>query len=174
MKQLTYLDKINILAVHAKKNINLCAAAYQIIEKASKEEQPVLMEAFIRGYKRSRLSGIIDIPIVFENATRMAYQKKYQAIIDDFIDSLFIRWLDKENFYIELTNYIMTDSQLMDDGARAFAIFYCCIDRHFPYSYCNLTLGGEDLEDSLTLWDRMNDDISRKEASLFAVKRNRR
>ena len=35
----------------------------------------------------------------------------------------------------------MTDKNLLDDGARAFAIFDCCIDKRLPYACVDLTSG---------------------------------
>ena len=35
----------------------------------------------------------------------------------------------------------MMDKNLLDDGARAFAIFDCCIDKRLPYACVDLTSG---------------------------------
>lgn len=57
MAQQTNLEKLHFLLSHAKPDINLCVAGYQIISKVGEEEQPELMEAFIRGYRNTKTDG---------------------------------------------------------------------------------------------------------------------
>ncbi len=141
MAQQTNLEKINFLVSHAKANLNLCVAAYQIIEKTSIEDRPALMETFIRGFKNTRTDESIEIPEVFNEETEHAYTRRYQRIVDGHLEEFLNAGFSKEDFYAELTNYIMTDKNLLDDGARAFAIFDCCIDKRLPYACVDLTSG---------------------------------
>lgn len=141
MAQQTNLEKINFLVSHAKANLNLCVVAYQIIEKTSIEDRPALMETFIRGFKNTRTDESIEIPEVFNEETEHAYTRRYQRIVDGHLEEFLNAGFSKEDFYAELTNYIMTDKNLLDDGARAFAIFDCCIDKRLPYACVDLTSG---------------------------------
>lgn len=141
MAQQTNLEKINFLVSHARANLNLCVAAYQIIEKTSIEDRPTLMETFIRGFKNTRTDESIEIPEVFNEETEHAYTRRYQRIVDGHLEEFLNAGFSKEDFYAELTNYIMTDKNLLDDGARAFAIFDCCIDKRLPYACVDLTSG---------------------------------
>ena len=141
MAQQTNLEKLHFLVSHAKADINLCVAGYQIISKAGEEEQPELMEAFIRGYKNTRTDGSLDIPVVFSDENEQAYMRRYQRIVDGHLEEMLNAGYSKEEFYEELTKYILTDKNLLDDGARAFAIFDCCIDKRLPYAHVDLTSG---------------------------------
>jgi len=141
MAQQTNFEKINFLVSHARANLNLCVAAYQIIEKTSIEDRPTLMETFIRGFKNTRTDESIEIPEVFNEETEHAYTRRYQRIVDGHLEEFLNAGFSKEDFYAELTNYIMTDKNLLDDGARAFAIFDCCIDKRLPYACVDLTSG---------------------------------
>ena len=141
MAQQTDFEKINFLVSHARANLNLCVAAYQIIEKTSIEDRPTLMETFIRGFKNTRTDESIEIPEVFNEETEHAYTRRYQRIVDGHLEEFLNAGFSKEDFYAELTNYIMTDKNLLDDGARAFAIFDCCIDKRLPYACVDLTSG---------------------------------
>ena len=141
MAQQTNFEKINFLVSHARANLNLCEAAYQIIEKTSIEDRPTLMETFIRGFKNTRTDESIEIPEVFNEETEHAYTRRYQRIVDGHLEEFLNAGFSKEDFYAELTNYIMTDKNLLDDGARAFAIFDCCIDKRLPYACVDLTSG---------------------------------
>lgn len=162
MAQQTNLDKINFLVAHAKANINLCVAAYQIIERTSIEERPVLMEAFIRGYKNTKTDENLEIPEVFDDETEKAYLRRYQRIVDGHLEELLNAGLSKSEFYAELTNYIMSDKNLLDDGARAFAIFDCCIDKRLPYAYVDLSNGVKmGNEDYATYIERLDEEIER-------------
>lgn len=162
MVQQTNLEKINFLVSHAKANLNLCVAAYRIIEKTSIEERPILMETFIRGYKNTRTDESLEIPEIFNKETEHTYFRRYQRIVDGHLEEFLNAGYSKEEFYAELTNYIMTDRNLLDDGARAFAIFDCCIDKRLPYACVDLTSGVKmENEEYAAYVDRLGDDIDR-------------
>lgn len=141
MVQQSNLGKINFLVSHAKADINLCRAAYQLLSKADREERPVLLEKFIRGYRSTKTDATLDIPAIFNDEMEHAYMRRYQRIVDGHLEELLNAGFSVEKFYIELADYIMSDKHLLDDGARAFAIFDCCIDRRFPYACVDLTSG---------------------------------
>lgn len=162
MVQQTNLEKINFLVSHAKANLNLCVAVYRIIEKTSIEERPILMETFIRGYKNTRTDESLEIPEIFNKETEHTYFRRYQRIVDGHLEEFLNAGYSKEEFYAELTNYIMTDRNLLDDGARAFAIFDCCIDKRLPYACVDLTSGVKmENEEYAAFVDRLGDDIDR-------------
>lgn len=162
MTQQTNLDKIKFIVAHAKANLNLCVAAYQIIEKTNIEYRPVLMEAFIKGFKNTRTDESIEIPVVFDAEKEQAYIRRYQRIVDGHLEEFLNAGYDKEEFYIELTNYIMTDKNLLDDGARAFAIFDCCIDKRLPYACVDLTSGLQmENEEFAKYIEQLGDEIDR-------------
>lgn len=141
MVQQANLEKLNFLVSHAKADINLCVAAYQIIAKANIEERPTLLERFIRGYKSTRTDESLDIPIIFNEEMEHSYMRRYQRIVDGHLEELLNAGYSVNDFYLELTDYIMSDKHLLDDGARAFAIYDCCIDRRLPYACVDLTSG---------------------------------
>lgn len=162
MAQQANLEKINFLVSHAKANLNLCVAAYQIIEKTSIENRPMLMEVFIRGFKNTRTDESIEIPEVFNEETAHAYTRRYQRIVDGHLEEFLNAGFSKDEFYTELTNYIMTDRNLLDDGARAFAIFDCCIDKRLPYACVDLTSGLQmKNEEYAECVEQLTDDIDR-------------
>ncbi len=162
MVQQTNLEKILFLVSHAKADLNLCVAAYQIIEKTCKEDRPVLMETFIRGFRNTRTDDSLEIPEVFTEDIENAYVRRYQRIVDGHLEEFLNARLSKTDFYAELTNYIMTDRNLLDDGARAFAIYDCCIDKRLPYACVDLTTGlkmeNEEYTDCI---EQLTDDIDR-------------
>lgn len=141
MLQQSNIKKINFLVSHAKADINLCAAAYQLLSKTDREERPLLLEEFIRGYRNTKTDETLDIPSIFNDEMEHAYMRRYQRIVDGHLEELLNAGLSVEEFYSELSEYIMDDKHLLDDGARAFAIFDCCIDRRFPYACVDLTSG---------------------------------
>lgn len=162
MSQQTNLEKINFLVAHAKASINLCVVAFQIIEKASVEEQPILLEAFIRGFRYTLSDESLEIPTVFSDEMKMAYLRRYQRIVDGHLEEFLNAGYGKEEFYMELIRYIINDKNLLDDGARAFAIFDCCIDRRLPYADVDLTSGIRmENEEYATYIEQLKDSIER-------------
>ena len=164
MAQQTNLEKIKFLIAHAKQDINLCAVAYRIIEKASAEEQPILLEAFIRGYRYTRTDRSLkeEIPVVFSDEIKTAYLRRYQRIVDGHLEEFLNAGYGKEEFYTELVHYIIHDKNLLDDGARAFAIFDCCIDKRLPYADVDLTSGVKMEKDEYSMYvEQLEDNIER-------------
>ena len=162
MAQKTNLEKIKYLVSHAKANINLCVAAYQILQNAEEKERPILMEAFIRGYKNTQTDESFEIPSVIDDTTERAYMRRYQRIVDGHLEEFLNAGYSKEGFYSALTEYIMTDKNLLDDGARAIAIFDCCIDKRLPYACVDLTVGVRMSDEEFKLHlSQLEDEIDR-------------
>lgn len=162
MLQQSNLDKIELLVNHAKSGINLCVAAYKVILNSDVEEQPKLLKEFIRGFKNPKRIENLDIPEVFDDDLERAYKKRYQRIIDGRLEELLHAGLSKDAFYVSLAKYIMTDENLLDDGARAFALFNCCIDKRLPYACVDLSKGlSMDQDDYSRYLDELEDDIER-------------
>lgn len=134
-------EKIKFLVSHAKQDINLCVAAFQLIGKANPEDRGALLECFISEYKEKRTDESFELPNVINNELLKKYVKRYQRIVDGHLEEFINAGLKKEEFYKELVTYIMEDKYLLDDGARAFAILDCCEDRRFPYEDVDLSLG---------------------------------
>lgn len=135
------MAKIEFLCEHARSDVNLCVAAYQLISKSPQEEQAVLLERFIRCYRQNSNGDTLDIPQMFDEKLKTLYMRKYQTIVDGQLERLLNLGLSKKNFYEELVNYILTDKNLLDDAARAIAIYDCCIDRRLPYAQVDLNAG---------------------------------
>ena len=152
MAQKTNMEKIRFLVSHAKADINLCVAAYQILQKAEEKERPALMEAFIRGYKTTQTDESFEIPSVINDETERAYMRRYQRIVDGHLEEFLNAGYSKDDFYAALTEYIMTDKNLLDDGARAIAIFDCCIDKRLPYACVDLTSGVQMSDEEFKLY----------------------
>ena len=141
MSKTNNLEKIQFLCEHARSDANLCAAAYQLISKAPHEEQAVLLERFIRCYHQNKNENTIVIPQLFDEKLKTIYMHRYQTIVDGHLEELLNLGMSKKDFYEELVNYILTDRNLLDDAARAIAIYDCCIDRRLPYAQVDLNAG---------------------------------
>ena len=162
MAQQTNMEKIKFLIEHAKQDINLCVVAFQIIEKASEEEKTFLLEAFIHGYRYTRTDESLEIPIVFSDEMEKAYLRRYQRIVDGHLEEFLNAGYSKEDFYRELVSYIINDKNLLDDGARAFAIFDCCIDKRLPYADVDLTSGIRMENDEYSMYvEQLEENIER-------------
>lgn len=139
----TELEKLDFMISHAKADINLCAVAYRILTTVDKSDQARLMEHFIKGFKETSTDGSVDVPVVISDEQKEYLTKRYQRIVDGHLEEFFNArpLLTKDEFYEELTNYIMNDRNLREDGAREFAIFNCCIDKRLPYAAVDLEAG---------------------------------
>ena len=166
----TNLDKIRFLVSHAKQDINLCVAAYQIIQKASVDERSVLMEEYIRGFKKTKTDESFEIPIVFNDEMLRIYVRQYHRIVIGRLEELLNGVYSKEDFYSKLTDYIMTNDNLKNDGARAFAILACCLDARLPYACVDLSVGLKmDNEEYSRIINQLEDKIERIHYILNAI-----
>ena len=162
MAQQTNYEKIEFLASHAKADINLCVAAFQIIRKAEEEEQSKLLETFIYAYKYEKSDECLEIPAVFTDEMEKAYSRRYQKIIDGHLEELLNAGYHNERFYKELAKYIVYDKNLLDDGARSFAIYNCCIDMRLPYADVDIASGVRmDNEDYVKYIEQLGENIER-------------
>ena len=84
----TSLEKINFLVSHAKADVNLCVAAFQIIKRASVEDRADLLEIFIRGFRNRSTDGTLEIPEVMSSETEHTYLRRYQRIVDGHLEEL--------------------------------------------------------------------------------------
>ena len=137
------LEKMEFMVSHAKANINLCAVVYRMLCGVDSEEQAELLARFIKGYRETATDGSVDVPIVISDEQERYLTRKYQGMVDGHLEELFNTRpiLSKQEFYEKLTDYIMNNQSLRDNGAREFAIYDCCIDRRLPYAPIDLESG---------------------------------
>lgn len=137
------LEKMEFMVSHAKADINLCAVVYRMLCGVDSEEQAELLARFIKGYQETATDGSVDVPIVISDEQERYLTRKYQRMVDGHLEELINTRpiLSKQEFYEKLTDYIMNNQSLRDNGAREFAIYDCCIDKRLPYAPIDLESG---------------------------------
>lgn len=132
-------EKINYLIFHAKADINLVSACFQLINSAYGEERANLLENFFIAYKTMPSKGDLKLPETIREDEVRKLIHRYGPIVDAYLEELQEEDFTEGEFYERLWNYIAESPVFQDKKARIIALFNCAIDRRIPYFQINRT-----------------------------------
>lgn len=139
MAEKTNGEKLKFIISHAAADVNLCAAAYQLIKGSANDERAKIFEEFVVGYRSSPTDCSMELPEVINKVEEQSLMKRYRRYVDQKIKELIDENLDEKNFYKKLIEFIVSDEMLQDPKAGAIAIFDCVIDPRFPYHWVDVS-----------------------------------
>lgn len=129
----TNREKLQFLLLHAKGDMNQCAAVYQLIEDSEPEERGILLENFVKGVHKIAGDESVELPEMISHEEMRYFRKRYGLYIDQKITELLNEHLEEHEFYEKLAAFIVSDEQFQEHHAGIYAIYHCGVERRFPY-----------------------------------------
>ena len=126
-------EKISDWIAHAERNLNLSANVYCQIASAPKDEQPELLEHFLKEVKENRSDESQSLPKYISNDALERLRAEFEEKGDAFFLQLRQQNPSVPEFYRKLWEYISSAPELPSTEARVFALHNMAVDSRIPY-----------------------------------------
>lgn len=112
--------------------INLCYAIVEILEEATADERPALIEFVAENLGFLETSKELQIPeyITFNHEKEM--RDKYGKVVNQLLALILRENLPEREFYTKVWDLVQNPI-FVDKESRAFCFYYIIIDRQLPY-----------------------------------------
>lgn len=142
----------------SKTDINFALQILELILKQDKQIQSKLFQFVCEIWGTIRSSKEVEVPEKISAATyeklKSLYGNMVNAVLLSYIRKGISENWDREQFYVHLWNYILTNAMWSTVEEKAFALYYIAIDVRSPYY--NVGLGLKMSEDD---YSKIQDEI---------------